>query len=578
MAISSHDKFVLVFDLLTHKLYFKSKQFKDPFRSLCFSKDSKILACGAGFYWDEGNVVKVFDVEKRKEILSFNGHSRSVTSVTLSPDSKYLASTGKDNKILIWDLQSKKKVVNMYLVSERDWLINTDDGYFDGSRNGCEGLALEANLNGIGIDQLAYIFNRPDKIYNVFRENSGLSQYYYNYYLKRLKRIKINEKELASNVHVPQVIINETKVEDKYAIVDFSLIDSKYNIKTYNIFINDVPLFGVDGKEVLMKNVNLNERIELTNGKNKIEVSCINEKGTESFRALTFASYHGKTKRDLYLLAFGVSKYQNSAYNLQFADKDALDLAKIIESYKGKGFENVYTKVLTNEQVTPEAIKTAKDFIKNAKPDDTFILFIAGHGMHDKDAEATYYYITSNADINNLKGTAVDFETIEDLLQGIPPRNKLFLMDACESGEIDEEDQGQMIASAKGVGIASRGFKSISSPSTVNNQPSAKRSYLYQKDRYIYNDLVRRSGAIVFSSSKGGELSYERSNIENGLFTEYIIKALTSTEADKDSNGVVSTDELREYVSAQVAKVSGDLQHPTVDRDNIYQKFGFTIK
>jgi hypothetical protein len=160
-------------------------------------------------------------------------------------------------------------------------------------------------------------------------------------------------------------------------------------------------------------------------------------------------------------------------------------------------------------------------------------------------------------------------------------------MDACESGEIDDEDQGQMIAAATGAGIASRGFKSTNANVIPSALPAGrqgvegskgKRSYLYQKDRYIYNDLVRRSGAIVFSSSKGGELSYERSDIENGLFTEYIIKALTTTEADKDGNGTVSTDELRKYVSAQVAKASGDLQHPTVDRDNIYQKFGFGVK
>ena len=60
----------------------------------------------------------------------------------------------------------------------------------------------------------------------------------------------------------------------------------------------------------------------------------------------------------------------------------------------------------------------------------------------------------------------------------------------------------------------------------------------------------------------------------NSLF----MKAFTTTEADKDGNGIVSTDELRDYVSAQVAKASGDLQHPTVDRDNIYQKFGFGVK
>jgi uncharacterized caspase-like protein len=482
---------------------------------------------------------------------------------------------------LIWDLESKKKVANMYLVGDKDWLINTDDGYFDGSRNGCEGLALEADLHGIGIDQLAYMFNRPDKIFNAFNQSSELGLYYKQCYLKRLKRMKIDENKLSSNVHVPQALINDTKVEGKYAIVDFTLTDSRYNIKAYNFFINDVPLFGVEGKKVSNNNINLNEKVELTNGKNKVEISCINEKGAESYRALTYASYNGESKKDLYILAFGVSKYQNPTYNLQFADKDAIDLSNVLETYKGKGFENVYMRVLINEQVTPDAIKASKVFVKNAKPDDTFILFIAGHGTYDTDEEATYYYLTSNADPKNLKGTAANFESIEDLLQGIPPRNKLFLMDACESGEIDDEDQGQMIASATGTGISSRGFKkstSVIASGAKQSNPIAKRSYLYQKDRYIYNDLVRRSGAIVFSSSKGGELSYERSDIENGLFTEYIIKALTTTDADKDGNGIVSTDELREYVSAQVAKASGDLQHPTVDRDNIYQKFGFQVK
>ena len=56
------------------------------------------------------------------------------------------------------------------------------------------------------------------------------------------------------------------------------------------------------------------------------------------------------------------------------------------------------------------------------------------------------------------------------------------------------------------------------------------------------------------------------------------MNALTTTEAEKDNNGIVSTDELRNYVSAEVAKASGELQHHTVDRDNIYQKFGFAVK
>lgn len=46
------------------------------------------------------------------------------------------------------------------------------------------------------------------------------------------------------------------------------------------------------------------------------------------------------------------------------------------------------------------------------------------------------------------------------------------------------------------------------------------------------------------------------------LFTKYIMKV------------IATTDELRQYVSWLVAKASGDLQLPTVDRDNIFQMFG----
>jgi len=37
----------------------------------------------------------------------------------------------------------------------------------------------------------------------------------------------------------------------------------------------------------------------------------------------------------------------------------------------------------------------------------------------------------------------------------------------------------------------------------------------YHDDRYIYNDLMRRSGAIVFSSSLGGERLLESNILKN---------------------------------------------------------------
>ena len=87
------------------------------------------------------------------------------------------------------------------------------------------------------------------------------------------------------------------------------------------------------------------------------------------------------------------------------------------------------------------------------------------------------------------------------------------------------------------------------------------------RDRFVFNDLARRSGAIIFSSSRGGEFSYETEAAKNGVFTQQL-KAALSGDADLNKDGTVSVDELRAFVATAVPKLTGDKQHPTVDRDN----------
>jgi MYXO-CTERM domain-containing protein len=106
--------------------------------------------------------------------------------------------------------------------------------------------------------------------------------------------------------------------------------------------------------------------------------------------------------------------------------------------------------------------------------------------------------------------------------------------------------------------------------------PGASRD-VFDRDRYIYNDLLRRSGAVVFSSSRGTEYSYETDELHNGVFTAAIVRALTTDQADANRDGVVSTEELRQYVAREVAKQTAEAQHPTVDHDNTTVRFGFPI-
>ncbi|MBE0639171.1 MAG: caspase family protein [Bacteroidales bacterium] len=541
-------------------------------RSIAFSYDASLLAVTSF------KRVDFWEIATATKIRSIGLHQNFVESIKLSKDGKTMLTGSQDGTIRKTNLTNDRSIAFIGDGTGKEWIMFDNDGFWDASTR--VGSLATLNIPGkiAGVDQFAAWTNRPDKIFEKFGlRDQELITHYKNQYLKRLKRQGLNESQQTDLSDIPVTEINEMTQNGKNVTLTFSFTDNSNAITSYNIFMNDVPVFGAKGKLLADNRTAIVEVVELTAGENKIEVSCTNSRGIESYRALTSAKYEGEVAKNLYFIGFGVSRYQFSELNLKYADKDATDLEKVMQGMKGKGFENVFTMTLLNEDVTPAAIKKAKEFVQNAKPDDTFVLFIAGHGMHDKDADATYYYLTSNADLNNLKNTAADFETIEDLLQGIPPRNKLFLMDACESGEMDEEFQTSQIAQADLKWMQSRGMKRIETKSTVQPTQSSGRSYLAQKDRFIYNDLIRRSGAIVFSSSKGGELSYERSDIENGLFTEYILKAFTTDVADTDSNGLVSTSELRDYVSAQVAQSSGNLQHPTVDRDNIFQKFDFQV-
>ena len=255
--------------------------------------------------------------------------------------------------------------------------------------------------------------------------------------------------------------------------------------------------------------------------------------------------------------------------------KDVLDLADVLRGAKGGAFGQVHARTYVDEQVTVDAIRKAKDFLRDSKIDDTVVLFVAGHGTHARDAAAEFYYVTHDTDVHNLAKTAANFALVESLLQDIAPRRKLFLMDTCESGERDD-DVGVHSTGAGQRGLRTRGLFLDTTPSATGTSPA--RPYLAaNRDRYIYNDLLRRSGAIVLSSSRGNEVSFERDDIKNGVFTEEILKALVSDVADRDKDGVVTTDELREYLAGAVAASTTDKQHPVVDRDNLDARFGLPI-
>lgn len=569
-VIAASDKFIKMWDFHTGKLIKTLEGHTQSIFSLNIRNLDSLAKNPVIISRSYDGTTKLWELKSGNLLKTFNNSN----ALLIDPTGQLMVSIAGDVGVKITNILNDEQFT--LVSSNTDWLVYTDDGYFDSSKRGGELVPVVKDLKVFGIDRFAVKKNRPDIILKkVGLGSDEVIAHFYNQYKKRLIKAGLKEEQLSGEVHVPEASILESKMDGKIVELKFALRDTEYNLKKYNIYVNDVPLFGALGKDISGKSITLTAKVELTTGNNKIEVDCMNEKGAESYRALTYAEYKNEVKGSLYYIGFGVSKYRDASLNLKYADKDATDLAGLFSKLKGK-YDDIQVKTYINEEVTIENIKKAKELLKAAKVDDTVVLFVAGHGLHDMDEGATYYYLTYDADLSNLYGTAANFELIEDLLNGIAPRNKLLLLDTCESGEVDDDIQNNYFSLADARGFKARAVRAISV--RLKRNKTDGRPYLLDRNRYIYNDLFRRSGAIVFSSSRGDEFSYESEKLKNGFFTKGIISAMNKIDGDKNKDEILAIDELRDYVTTEVTNLSSGLQHPTIDRDNIYQKFGFPLR
>lgn len=542
-------------------------------QAMTFSPNGDKLALGSV-------TIEVFHVATGTLAHAFRGDPQWISSLSFAGDGKYLLAAGQGGTTKIYRLDKPASVT--LIASANEWLVYDDDGYFDASRKGGALAAATDGLRAYRIDQLAVRNNRPD----LLLERMGLGDpetiaHFRARYRKRLDKLGISGDAAVPTFRTtPEVTIDRVDVEGQTATVKFQAKARGADLLRYNVFVNDVPLFGTLGKTTSGTNQQGEEKITLGAGKNKIEVSAMDARGGESLRAVRVIERSEASKGDLYYLAFGVSKYKNSKYNLGFPHKDVSDLGDVLLAGAGKTFGRVHVRTYVNEKATVENVRKAKEFLKETKEDDTVVLFIAGHGLHSRDSAADYYFATHEIDPKRLAETAARFEVVEDLLQGIKSRKKLFLMDTCESGERDQDDAPSAGIPATNRALVARSARQLELDLAYAAGPKEsagnKRKYL-DRERYIYNDLTRRTGAIVISSSRGSEFSYELPEIANGVFTEEILLALTTDRADQNHDGTISTDELRRHLAAEVPKRTQDQQHPTVDRDNLDVSFGFPV-
>jgi hypothetical protein len=163
------------------------------------------------------------------------------------------------------------------------------------------------------------------------------------------------------------------------------------------------------------------------------------------------------------------------------------------------------------------------------------------------------------------------YDDLEGLLDSIRARNKLLLVDACHSGELDKEDS-KLLADAsstsdagmaKGVrAIRTRGAQLLEDNSSIGLQNS------FELMQQLFADLSKGNGAVVISAAGGKEFAFEADKWKNGVFTYSILKCMEENE----ENGI-KVSELKDYVTNMVSKLTNGHQKPTSRKENLENDF-----
>jgi uncharacterized caspase-like protein len=85
-------------------------------------------------------------------------------------------------------------------------------------------------------------------------------------------------------------------------------------------------------------------------------------------------------------------------------------------------------------------------------------------------------------------------------------------------------------------------------------------------DDLFLERLTRSKGRAIVTAARPAEVSLESSDLGHGIFTYYLIRGLEGA-ADTNRDGIVSLQELYEYVEQQVTAKSRSLggnQHPVM--------------
>jgi hypothetical protein len=293
--------------------------------------------------------------------------------------------------------------------------------------------------------------------------------------------------------------------------------------------------------------------VSLREGANTIVLTAREADGTirQEVRTVTLDRQAAATtpaparpSRDAYAVIIGVGRYDNVGIPpLRYSVADAEAMHKVLTESGEFKKDNVL--LLTDRSDRKPTLRNIKYALgtflaRAAQKNDTVVVFFAGHGAPEVDPRGierdglAKYLIPSDADPDDLFSTALPMDDLQTIFARIEAERVVVFLDACYSGA-----------------AGGRTF-------------AARRTRATAVDDLFLERLTRSRGRAIVTASKPAEVSVELPELGHGIFTYYLTEGLRGA-GDLNRDGIVSLQELYEYVEQQVVRKSravGGNQHP----------------
>lgn len=406
----------------------------------------------------------------------------------------------------VFDTVTRELVLSIF-ISGQGWALIDRQGRFDGSTSGLRGIAWAVKKSNFPISSLTQAFSDPGMLSAVLDSEQRA--------LRSVPGNPVEKFPLPPKAEI-EPISTELAGDKPYQLLVIAT-DQGGGIKDVRLYHNgkivDVGAIleqkdaEIDGKHVRVIGYNV-WPVPGPNVFQAVATGAYDNPGDQAEMRQTFSGDLRKGR--LNLITVGISTYSRLPleYQLKVAANDAERVKVAISTYSKTLFSDIASADLTNGKATRTQILAALDGLKTAKPEDSVILFLSGHGVTD---DSDWYFLPSDATADD-PDSWISASKIRGALEKSGAQRVFVIIDACYSGGTVEN------------------FYAVTS---------------FQK-RFLTNGL-RSSGIQVLTATRRDQLAPESAELGAGFLTYLVDQALKGKGDVDPRDGWISSQEVAKF-------------------------------